>query len=142
MTLLLPTQIALIAATLTFLLALMLGLWKFYGMATSPSGHAHPYIDIAHRAALLYAFAIAMLAPLVQFTTWSAAQNVVAVAVVVFFFEANIVNYIRLGWSKSTTNQLHPLRRSAVVAVAAIALGEGGGVAFILLGFVLDQFAS
>lgn len=67
MTLLPPTQLALIAATLTFVLTLLLGVWKFYEMFKSPVGQAHVYVDIAHRSALLYAFAIAMFAPLVQF---------------------------------------------------------------------------
>ncbi len=42
------------AAGVIFLLALVLGIWKYRQMATSPDHLAHPYVDIAHRSALLY----------------------------------------------------------------------------------------
>ena len=48
-----PTMATLFAAGLIFLLALVLGIWKYRQMATSPDHLAHPYVDIAHRAALL-----------------------------------------------------------------------------------------
>lgn len=140
MTLLLPTQLALVSATLIFVAALFLGVWKFYEMVKSPVGQAHVYVDIAHRAALLYSFATAMFAPLVQFNTWSANQNAAAVSVLVFFFVANIANYVRLGWSKATTNQLVPVPRSATVVVLAQLVAEVGAAGFILSGFVIDQW--
>ena len=57
-----PTMATLFAAGLIFLLALVLGIWKYRQMATSPDHLAHPYVDIAHRAALLYSFATLLLA--------------------------------------------------------------------------------
>jgi HAMP domain-containing protein len=56
------TRLTLLAAGLIFLLALALGVWKYHEMATSESHLAHPYVDIAHRAALLYWFATQLLA--------------------------------------------------------------------------------
>src|SRR4051794_12735981 len=47
------TAITLFAAGLIFLAALILGAWKYRQMATSTDHLAHPYVDIAHRAALL-----------------------------------------------------------------------------------------
>ena len=52
MTLSNPTMATLLAAGLIFLLALVLGIWKYRQMATSPDHLAHPYVDIAHRSAL------------------------------------------------------------------------------------------
>jgi hypothetical protein len=48
------TKLVLLAAGLTFIWALLLGILKYRGMAKSPEGRAHPYIDTAHRAALLW----------------------------------------------------------------------------------------
>lgn len=56
------TSVTFCAAGLTFLLALVLGVWKYRQMATSPDHRAHPYVDIAHRSALLYSFATALVA--------------------------------------------------------------------------------
>lgn len=47
------TRLTLLVAGLIFLLALALGVWKYRQMATSENHLAHPYVDIAHRAALL-----------------------------------------------------------------------------------------
>ena len=55
------TKAVLLAAGLIFLWALLIGVWKYREMAASPEGRAHPYVDVAHRAALLYSFATLLL---------------------------------------------------------------------------------
>lgn len=47
-----------------FLWAPGLGVWKYRQMAASESGQAHFYVDAAHRAALLYSFALLLSRPL------------------------------------------------------------------------------
>ncbi len=54
-TLALDTRLALLASGITLLAALVLGVWKYRQILTTPEHRAHVYIDIAHRAALLYA---------------------------------------------------------------------------------------
>ena len=49
---------------------------------------AHPEVDIAHRAALLYSFATLLLAVFVELSAWPAWVNLTAAAVVVFFSSA------------------------------------------------------
>ncbi|BBX64126.1 hypothetical protein MSAS_33000 [Mycobacterium saskatchewanense] len=49
----LDTRIILLAAGLIFLLALVLGVWKYRQIMASVNHRAHPYVDIAHRAALI-----------------------------------------------------------------------------------------
>ena len=56
------TAATIFAAGAIFLLALVLGVWKYRQMATSPNHLAHPYVDIAHRAALMYSFATLLVA--------------------------------------------------------------------------------
>ena len=56
------TKAVVLAAGLIFLWALLLGAWKYREMAAAEDGLAHPYVDVAHRAALLYSFATLLLA--------------------------------------------------------------------------------
>ena len=50
-------QLAIVAAGVFFLTALLTGIWKYLEIAASEDGLAHPYIDTAHRASLMYSFA-------------------------------------------------------------------------------------
>jgi hypothetical protein len=56
------TKVVLLLAAAMFLWALLLGVWKYRQMIGAPDGLAHPYVDTAHRAALLYSFALLLVA--------------------------------------------------------------------------------
>jgi hypothetical protein len=43
---------------------------KYRQMATSEQHLAHPYVDTAHRAALLYSFAMLAIAVFVELSAW------------------------------------------------------------------------
>jgi hypothetical protein len=101
------TRVTVLAAGLIFLGALCLGVWKYKQMATSETHLAHPYVDVAHRAALLYSFATILLAH---------------------------------GIRRDTTNQFEHTGASTNVAMTALILGEIGGFAVLLAGFVAGQF--
>ncbi len=142
MTLTLATQVALICAGSIFLWALVLGVWKFAQIMRSPDGAAHVYVDIAHRAALMYSFATAMLGVFVQFSAWSTAVNLAALIVVVFFFVTAIASYCLHGARRDTQNQLHPTSPTMTASMVALIVGEIGGTAVIVLGFVVEQAAT
>lgn len=139
MTLALPTQVALAASGAILLLALLLGVWKFVAMVRSPDGQAHVYVDISHRAALMYAFASAVLAPLVQFNAWPTGVTTTAVVVMVALFVGTIATYTWHGWRRDTTNQMHPLGPWILAGMVAIIVGEIGGTVVILSGFLVEQ---
>jgi hypothetical protein len=130
------TWITLLAAGLIFLLALGLGIWKYRQMSTSDNHLAHPYVDIAHRAALLYAFATGLIAVFVQFSAWPNWVNVSASLTVVFFFLAAITSYIVHGAKRDTTNQLSHPSISLHIGMAALIIGEMGGFMVLLAGFI------
>jgi hypothetical protein len=133
------TKITLLAAGLIFLLALVLGVWKYRQIMVSDDHRAHPYVDIAHRAALLYSFATLLIAVLVGLSAWPAWVNLSAAMVVVFFFVAAIVSYIHHGARRDTVNQFeHPTRGTGLSMVLLIA-GEIGGFGVILAGFIAGQ---
>jgi hypothetical protein len=108
----------------------------------APDHRAHPYVDIAHRAALLYSFATLLLAAFVELSAWPTWVNLTAAAVVVFFFVAAIGVYIVHGALRDTTNQFeHPTRGSQVSMVLLI-VGEIGGFGVLLAGFIAGQLVT
>ena len=88
------TVVTVLAAGLIFLLALILGIWKYRQMAVNENHLAHPYVDIAHRAALLYSFATLLVAVFVELSAWPSWVNLTAAMVLVFFFVVAIAAYI------------------------------------------------
>ncbi len=131
----------LFAAGLMFLYALLLGVLKFRQMAASPEGRAHPYIDTAHRAALMYAFAIGLTAAFVHFSGFSQLVDLVAAAALGTFFLAAVVGYNVQGLRGQTDNQFRDgdgppgLHAFMWVLIAA----EIGGLLVLLAGFVDGQ---
>ena len=133
------TKITLLAAGLIFLLALVLGVWKYRQIVVAEDHRAHPYIDIAHRAALLYAFATLLIAIFVELSAWPAWVNLTAAMIVVFFFVAAVASYISHGVRRDTVNQFeHPTRETGV-SMALLIAGEIGGFAVIFAGFIVGQ---
>nr|WP_228461011.1 hypothetical protein [Gordonia crocea] len=117
---------------------MLLGVWKYRQILTSPNGQAHVYVDIAHRAALMYSFATLVLAALTALSAWPAWVNAVCVAVAVFFFVAAIASYVLHGALRDTDNQFHP-RPGGLVRGFMIALivGEVGTVVVLVVGVVV-----
>lgn len=132
----LATELALIFAGVLFLWGLLLGVWKFAAISASPDGRAHVYVDIAHRAALMYSFATLLLAALVQFNAWSSWLTVPALVVVVVFFAGAVAAYCLHGWRRDTENQYHPGDRALRAATVALIVGEVGGTLVIFSGFL------
>jgi hypothetical protein len=128
-----------LAAGLIFLLALVLGIWKYRQMTTSENHLAHPYVDIAHRAALLYSFATMLVAVFVELSAWPTWVNLTAAMVLVFFFVAAIFEYIVHGIRRDTTNQFEHPTPTLTVGMIALIIGEVGGFAVLLAGFVAGQ---
>lgn len=133
------TKITLLAAGLIFLLALGLGVWKYRQIMTAEDHRAHPYVDIAHRAALLYSFATLLTAVFVELSAWPTWVNLVAAMVLVFFFVGAILSYIVHGARRDTTNQFEHPDRGLVVSMAFLIVGEIGGFGVLLAGFVAGQ---
>ena len=133
------TAVTLFAAGLIFLLALVLGIWKYRQMAVNPDHLAHPYVDIAHRAALMYSFSTLLVAVFVQLSVWPAWVNLTAAMVLVFFFVVAIAAYIQHGFRQDTTNQFEHPSGSLHAGMLALILGEVGGFLVLLAGFVVAQ---
>ena len=125
-----------------FLLALVLGVWKYRQIMAAPDHRAHPYVDIAHRAALLYSFATLLLAAFVELSAWPTWVNLTAAAVVVVFFVGAIADYIVHGALRDTTNQFEHATRGSQVSMALLIVGEIGGFGVLLAGFIAGQLVT
>ncbi len=133
------TRAVLLAAGLIFLWALLLGVWKYRQMAASSEGLAHPYVDVAHRAALLYSFASLLIAAFVELSDWSTAVNTVAAFAAIGFFVAAIAIYCWHGYTRDTDNQLREPIAGTHAFMWALIIGEVGGFSVILAGFISAQ---
>ena len=137
--------LCLLAAGLYFMTALLTGWWKYRCIATSETATAPVYVDIAHRAALMYAFAAMLLREFVPFSPVGPEATVWVVAAPLLFFGLAIAGYVLHGILRDTDNQLrrpHRLGRGTLPDAAistfmwALAIGEIGGFAILLWGFL------
>lgn len=133
------TAAVLFAAGLIFLFALILGIWKYLQMTTSENHLAHPYVDVAHRAALLYSFATAMIAAFVHYSDFSDTVNLIAAFVMIFYFVAAIVSYTIHGALRDTDNQLRDAVHGTHFFFWTLVIGEVGGFVVLLAGFAQAQ---
>ena len=99
-------SLAIISAGVFFLTGLLTGVWKYQQIMPSEDSIAHPYVDICHRASLLYAFAAILLAKFAEVSQLSNRLEVISVGVVVFYFATAITTYLVHGLLKDTDNQL------------------------------------
>jgi hypothetical protein len=127
-----------------FLTGLGTGLWKYRGMITSAEGTAPVYVDICHRASLMYAFACLVLVEFARLSAWPNIVNVLGVAFPVLFFVLAVASYAVHGVLKDTDNQLrrpHRLGNRKVhdgaisLFIYALATGEIGGFLVLLAGY-------
>jgi hypothetical protein len=137
----LDTRLVLLAAGLMFLWALVLGVVKYRQILASPASAAHPYTDIAHRAALLYAFALMLIAVFVGLSAWHTYINLIAASVLTLFFVVSVASYMAHGLRGDTTNQLADPPASLRRFMGLLIVGEIVGFAVLLAGFVVAEFA-
>jgi hypothetical protein len=136
-------RLALVAAGVFFMTALLTGVWKYARIARSPEAKAPAYVDIAHRAALMYSFAALLLGQFAALSAWSAMTNLVATAIPLLFFAKAIAGYILHGWLDDTDNQFRAPQRvgridlprgALALFMVLLSAGEIGGFAVLFLG--------
>jgi hypothetical protein len=133
------TKAVLLLSALMFLWALLLGVWKFRQMDASEDGLAHPYVDTAHRAALLYSFALLLVATFVELSGWSAPVNLLAAGAMAFYFYAAVAGYVVHGWKRDTDNQFRRPVRGLEAFMTALIVTEIGGWLVLIAGFLKGQ---
>lgn len=129
----------LLLAAAMFLWALLLGVWKYQQMASSDDHLAHPYVDTAHRAALLYSFALLLVAAFVELSGWSALVNMLASGAMAFYFFAAVGGYAVHGWRRDTDNQFRDPIAGTRAFMIALIVAEIGGWLVLVAGFLEKQ---
>ena len=133
-------MIAIAFAGIFFMAGLLTGVWKYSCMMKSDKFQAPYYVDIAHRAALMYSFAAILIAVFAYFSIFSDWINILATLAPLLFFAIAIINYIKLGTENKTNNQLRDSEKPGadIVIMRALMTAEIGGFAVLLLGFFLQ----
>ena len=133
------TKAVLLTSATMFLWALLLGVWKYRQMTAADSGHAHFYVDTAHRAALLYSFALLLVATFVQLSGWSGAVNMVAAGAMILYFYGAVASYAVHGWKQDTDNQMRDAVPGTHAMMLSLIAAEIGGWLVLVAGFVDKQ---
>jgi len=137
--------LCLLAAGIFFGVGLLTGVWKYWSMMASPTAVAPVYIDIAHRASLMYAFSAMLLREFVPYSPLPPSGTLWAVAIPLGLFAAAIGSYVLHGVLRDTDNQFqkpHVLGRGHVhsglmkALMVALIVGEIGGFAILFSGFI------
>src|SRR6185436_8090764 len=133
------TKAVLLLSAAMFLWALLLGVWKYRQMNAAEDGLAHPYVDVAHRAALLYSFALLLVATFVELSGWGALVNLLAAGALAFYFFAAVAGYAMHGWRRDTDNQFRRPMRGLDAFMASLIAAEIGGWLVLVAGFLDAQ---
>ena len=135
----LAVKISLLASGLLLLAGMLIGLVKHQKMLKSADHLAPAYIDIAHRAAFLYSFAMLVIAKLLEYSPYSETVQLISMSAVLIFFAVTIVGYFSHGMINKTDNLFRERNFSTTWYVYMLAAGEIGGLSFIIWGFISTQ---
>ncbi len=139
-------DLALISAGIFLLFGMLTGVWKYNHIMRSPDAEAPMYVNIAHRASLMYAFACVILMLLAQRSAWSNTVNLLAVIANIIFFASAVAGYTVHGLLQDTDNQLrnpHKLGDRTLPTIAiktymwGLIVGEIAGTAALLIGAIV-----
>ena len=100
----LAIKISILFSGLFLLTGMLTGVWKYTKIMASPEHKAPAYVDLAHRAALLYSFASLVIAKLVEFSPFGDTVQVVIVAFPLVYFALTVIGYIKEGYLNRTEN--------------------------------------
>jgi len=134
------TKIVLLFAAGMFLWALLLGALKYGQILRSSEHRAHPYTDIAHRAALLYSFALLLIGTFVQFGQWGFSLNLTAASAMTAYFVMAVAGYTWHGVRKDTENQFAVAGTGLRVFMVSLMTVEIVAWLVLVAGFVDRQF--
>lgn len=136
----LAIKISLLSSGLFLLLGMLIGIIKYRRMLTTPEHTAPVYIDIAHRAAFLYSFAMLVIAKLLEYSPYSETVQFGAAGLVLAFLTLTVGGYLTHGLKNDTDNLFRERNFTTTWYMYLLIAGEIGGLSIIIWGFVQTQF--
>lgn len=136
----LAIKISILFSGLFLLTGMLTGVWKYTKIMASPEHKAPAYVDIAHRAAILYSFASLVIAKLVEFSPFGDTVQVVIVAFPLVYFALTVIGYIKEGYLNRTENMFTERNFVTTTFMYSLIVGEIGGIALLVGGFIYTQF--
>ena len=138
----LAVKISLLSSGLFLLLGMLIGIIKYKRMLTSPTHIAPVYIDIAHRTALLYSFAMLVVAKLLEYSPYSVMVQLIASGLIITFFALTVGGHLTHGLKNDTDNLFRERNFTTTWFMYALIAAHIGGLSVILWGFVSTQILS
>ena len=135
----LAIKISLLASGLFLVVGMLTGVLKYQRIMTSPLHRAPVYVDIAHRAAFLYSFAMLVVAKLLEYNPYSMRVQTGAVAAILLFLVLTILGYLSHGIKDDTENIFSERSFTTTWYMYLLIVGEVGGLSVILWGFIETQ---
>ncbi len=135
----LAIKISLLASGLFLLAGMLIGILKYQRMLGSQTHTAPVYVDIAHRAALLYSFAMLVIARLLEYSPYSERVQVWAMGLVLVFLVLTVGGYLAHGLKEDTDNLFRERNFTTTWYMYMLIAGEIGGLSVILWGFISTQ---
>ncbi len=133
-------KLSIVALGLFFLTALLTGVWKYRHMLSSADHLAPAYVDIAHKAALHYSFAILIVIKLEEVSKLGTTLNLLAASLIIGFFAIATLTYILLGIRNETVNQFKVRSFNTTFGMWALITSEIGGFLLLFCGFLRNAF--
>ncbi len=131
-------DVSIIAAGVFFLNGLLTGIWKFRQIAASDTATAHPYVDVAHRSLLLYAFAALLIAEFARISQLPNVVELVAASAALLYFGLAITTYMIQGYKQETDNQLREITPATNLFMYSLIAAEVGGFVVLFYGALIE----
>jgi hypothetical protein len=136
----LEIKLTLVALGIFFFTALLTGVWKYRHMLTSTNHVAPAYVDIAHKAALHYSFAILIVIKLEEVSGLGTTLNLLGASLIIGFFAIATSTYILLGIGNKTDNQFKTRSFNTTFGMWMLIAAEIGGFLLLFGGFLRSTF--
>jgi hypothetical protein len=136
----LEIKLSLVALGVFFLTALLTGVWKYRHMITSANHLAPPYVDIAHKAALHYSFAILIVIKFEEVSGLGTTLNLLGASLIIGFFAIATSTYVMLGFKNETDNQFKTHNFNTTAGMWMLIAAEFSGFLLLFGGFLRSAF--
>jgi len=133
-------KLSLLSSGIFLLLGMLIGIIKYQRMLSTAEHLAPAYINIAHRAALLYSFAMLVIAALLEHGNGSLKVQLGATISVLVFLSLTVFGYLAHGLSNKTDNMFRERNWITTWYMYFLIVGEIGGLSIILWGFISAQY--